>query len=168
MRPEAKALLWRWREVIVAVVVTALFASWALSSFGWVAWFAWAVTALSVIFAFAAIQRARFATDGGGFGSVEVDEGVISFFSPLTGGQVAIADLLSVTLVPAGKGKAHWHLSAPAQPDVIIPVDAHGSDKLFDVFVNLPGIETEKMLRQIKQAPEHAVVVWRKSTVALH
>nr|WP_321365197.1 hypothetical protein [uncultured Celeribacter sp.] len=168
MRPEVKALLWRWREVVVALVVVTLMGLWAASSFGVMRWIALGFTALSVIFAIAAIQRARFDRGGGGFGAVEVDEGVVSFFSPLTGGQVEIEALIAVTLVPTGKGHAHWQLDAPGQPPLIIPVNAHGAEALFDVFVTLEGLETEKMLRQIKQTPDHPVVIWRKRTAVLH
>ncbi|MBU2891456.1 hypothetical protein [Celeribacter halophilus] len=168
MRPEVKAMLWRWREVVVALVVVALMALWAFSSFGIMRWVALGFTALAVIFAVAAIQRARFNRGSGGFGAVEVDEGVVSFFSPLTGGQVEIEALTSVLLIPTGKGQAHWQLDVPGQAPLTIPVNAHGAEALFDVFVSLDGLDTEKMLRQIKQTPDHPVVIWRKRTAVLH
>ncbi|WP_460275035.1 hypothetical protein [Celeribacter sp. ULVN23_4] len=168
MRPEIKALLYRWREVIVGLVIVALFASWALSSYGVMRWIALTVTGIAVIFAIAAVQRARFAQGGGGFGAVEVDEGVVSFFSPLSGGQVEIEAITSVTLIPGNKGHAHWQIDAFGQPSLTIPLNAHGAEALFDVFVGLEGLETEKMLREIKSHPEQPVVIWRKRTAVLH
>ncbi len=168
MRPEIKAMLWRWREVIIALVFVALLAWWATSSYGVMRYITWTLTGIAVIFAFAAVQRARFAQGGGGFGAVEVDEGVVSFFSPLTGGQVEIAALSEVQLIPGPKGHAHWHLAAPGQAPLIIPVNAHNADALFDVFVGLEGLETEKMLRVMKTHPSHPVVIWRKRTAVLH
>ncbi len=160
--------MWRWREVIVALVVVAVMAWWAASSFGVVRWVAMAVTAIAVVFAFAAVQRARFGRLEGGVGAVEYDEGVVSYLTPMTGGQIEIAAMTSVMLLPALRGPAHWQLDAPGQAPLLIPLDAFGAEKLFDVFVTLDGIETEKMLRQIKAAPQTPVVIWRKRTVALH
>lgn len=168
MRPEIKALLFRWREVIVGLVIVALSASWALSSYGVMRWIALTVTGIAVIFAIAAVQRARFAQGGGGFGAVEVDEGVVSFFSPLSGGQVEIEAITSVTLIPGNKGHAHWQIDAFGQSSLTIPLNAHGAEALFDVFVGLEGLETEKMLREIKSHPEQPVVIWRKRTAVLH
>nr|WP_319248409.1 hypothetical protein [uncultured Celeribacter sp.] len=168
MRPEVKAALWRWREVIVALGVVALMGWWLSASFGVMRWIALAFLLLAVIFAVAAVQRARFASGRGGFGSVEVDEGVVSYFTPYTGGQVDIAALTSVVLVPAAKGDAHWQLDAPGQAPLVVPLNAFGAEKLFDVFVSLEGLETEKMLRQIKSTPDQPVVIWRKRTARLH
>ncbi|SFJ82804.1 hypothetical protein [Celeribacter neptunius] len=167
-RPEVRDMLWRWREVVVALLVVALMGWWAASSYGVMRWIALGFTALAVGFAIAAIQRARFNRGGGGFGAVEVDEGVVSFFSPLTGGQVEIEAITAVTLIPTGKGHAHWQIEAPGEAPLIIPLNAHNAEALFDVFVSLPGLETEKMLRQIKQTPDHPVVIWRKRTRVLH
>ncbi|WP_417249759.1 hypothetical protein [Celeribacter sp.] len=168
MRPEVQALLWRWREVIVGGVVVALLLWWASASFGVVRWVALGASAVAVIFAIAAIQRARFKGASGGYGAVEVDEGVVSYLTPMGGGQVEIADLTCVLLLPAERGPAHWQIEASGQTPLQIPLDAHGADKLFDVFVTLEGIETEKMLRQLKAAPKSPVQIWRKRTVSVH
>ncbi|ALI55294.1 hypothetical protein [Celeribacter marinus] len=168
MRPEVRALIWQWREVLIALLVVALMAWWAASSFGVVRWVALVVTIAALFLAFAAVQRARFGRTEGGIGAVEFDEGVVSYFTATTGGQIEIAAMTSVMLLPAVRGPAHWQLDAPAQAPLLIPLDAFGAEKLFDVFVTLNGIETEKMLRQIKSAPDSPVVIWRKRTVALH
>lgn len=168
MRPEVRDLIWRWREVIVAAVFVALLGWWAASSFGFIRYFALAVTAISVIFAIAALQRVRFGVTSGGMGAVEFDEGVVSYLTAGIGGQIEIADMTAVTLLPAGKGPAHWQLEAPAVTPLLVPVDAFGAEKLFDVFVTLEGIETERMLRQLKSAPDQPVVIWSKRTVTLH
>lgn len=168
MRPEVRTALFRWREVIVGLVFVALFAWWSLSSYGVMRWIALTVTGIAVIFAFAAVQRARFSQGGGGFGAVEVDEGVVSFFSPLTGGQIEIGAISSVTLLPGPKGHAHWQIDAYGQTPLTIPLNAHGAEALFDAFVGLEGLETEKMLREIKSNPDKPVVIWRKRTAVLH
>lgn len=172
IRPELRRALWHWREVIVTLAITALFGWWAFGSFGVMFWIALTAMLIAAGFTFAAIQRARFAQDGDGVGVVEVDEGVVSYLTAHMGAQVEIAALTSVMLVPQGmgtaKGKATWLLGAPGQMPLHIPLNAHGVDQLFDVFVGLEGIETEKMLRQIKQMPDQPVVIWKKRTPLLH
>lgn len=168
IRPEVRQGLYRWREVLVGLGISALLIWWASSSFGVVAWIAWGFVALSAVFLFAAVQRARFASDSGGFGVVEIDEGVVSYMTPYAGGQMEIAALSAVLLIPAGRGSANWQLEAFGQTPLLIPLDAFGAEKLFDVFVQLDGIETERMLRQIKSTPDKPVVVWKKRTIALH
>lgn len=168
MRPEVRDILWRWREVIVGLCVVALLLLWASASFGVVRWIALGFSAVAIFFAVAAIQRARFGRGAGGYGAVEVDEGVVSYLTPTGGGQIEIAAMTSVMLLPAERGPAHWQLEAVGQTPLLVPLDAHGADKLFDVFVTLEGIKTEEMLRQLKASPKSPVQIWRKRTVALH
>jgi hypothetical protein len=168
LRPEARAMIWRLREVIAAVVLTAALAWWAVSSFGVMRWIVLTLALLSLVCVIAALQRARFVASGSGAGLVEVDEGVVSYLTALTGGQVEISEITSVTLLPALKGPAQWQIEAPGQSPLLIPLDAVDAEKLFDVFVSLDGIETEKMLRQIKHMPDTPVVIWHKPMLALH
>lgn len=168
MRPEIKALLWRWREVIAGLALATLFAWWAVSSFGVMTWIAGACAALALIYTFTAIQRARFGAGQGGFGVVEIDEGVVSYFTPQGGAQAEISEISKVTLLPAVRGPAHWQIETPDQPNLLIPLNAHGASQLFDVFVALKGIETEKMLRVVNSQPDQPVVIWKKRTTALH
>lgn len=168
IRSEVRDAAWRLREVILALIFIILFAWWGMASFGFIRWLAFGLVAIFVIIAFAALQRARFSSKGEGVGVVEVDEGVVSYLTAYTGGQVEIEALTSVILIPAQKGSAHWQLEAPGQIPLNIPLDAVDVEKLFDVFVSLDGIETERMLRQIKETPKSPVVIWRKRTLALH
>lgn len=168
LRPEAQQMLWRLREVIAASVLTAVLLWWASSSFGVMRWIVLGLALLAAICIFAALQRARFLASGAGAGLVEVDEGVVSYLTAMTGGQVEISEITSVMLLPASKGPAHWQIEAPGQAALLIPLDAVDAEKLFDVFVSLDGIETEKMLRQLKRLPDKPVVIWRKPTLALH
>ena len=168
IRPELRAQIWSLREVILAAVFVALCLWWASASFGFMRWVGYGGAAVFVILAFAALQRARFASKGQGIGVVEVDEGVVSYLTAYTGGQIEIEAMTAVLLLPAAKGEAHWQLEAPGQIPLTIPLNAVDAEKLFDVFVSLDGIETEKMLKQIKESPKSPVVIWRKRTLALH
>jgi hypothetical protein len=168
IRPEIRAQIWSLREVIAALCFVFLCAWWAMASFGFMRWLAFGLALVCLFFAFAALQRVRFASQGQGVGVVEIDEGIISYLTAYTGGQVEIEMLTSVILIPAQKGVAHWQLEAPGQIPLLIPLNAVDAEKLFDVFVSLDGIETERMLRQIKETPKLPVVIWRKRTLALH
>ena len=168
IRPEVRTQMWHLREVIAALMVMALCAWWAMASFGFMRWMAFGLVLVCLFLAFAAFQRARFASKGQGVGVVEIDEGIISYLTAYTGGQVEIEALTSVILIPAQNGAAHWQLDAPGQTALTIPLNAVDAEKLFDVFVSLDGIETERMLRQIKETPKSPVVIWRKRTLALH
>jgi hypothetical protein len=168
IRADLRAQIWNMREVIGALIVACLFIWFFVSSFGFIRWVALTLVGACLIIAFAAFQRARFAKAGQGVGVVEVDEGVVSYFTAFTGGQVELDLLTSVILIPAEIGSAHWQLEAEGQAPLSIPLDAVDAEKLFDVFVSLDGIETERMLRQIKDTPKSPVVIWRKRTLALH
>jgi hypothetical protein len=160
-RPEAQAAVWRWREVICGVFV-GLLGVWAIAGPG----FLLAVPGYALVLAGAAlvflgIQRARFRGAGGGAGAVQVDEGQVIYFGPLTGGSVALREMQSLTL-DGTLFPAHWRLSQEGTPPLLIPVNAAGSEALFDAFATLPGLKTERMLSTLKANPHQAVVIWHR------
>ncbi|SFL59419.1 hypothetical protein [Shimia aestuarii] len=166
VRPEARAAMMRWREALLGLAVLLLGLWWA-SGFGLLKWLGYGVTVLGVIFIIAGIQRARFRSGQGGPGVVQVDEGAVIYFGPLDGGSVAMRDLTRLAL----DGRSHpavWVLSQAGQAPLMIPVNAKGSDALFDAFATLPGLKTEAMLARLQEKPDHPVVIWQKSGVLLH
>ena len=170
IRPEARAQLWNWRELIAALCLLLLGLRWALFGVGVWTITGWAVVAVSVLLAVVGAQRVRFRQGGGGPGVVQVVEGQISYFGPLTGGAVAVSELRSLTLDPTAR-PAHWMLEQPGQEVVAIPVNAAGSEALFDVFAALPGIKTERMLNELQslrgEGTAHPVVIWQRREEAV-
>ena len=164
IRPEAQAALWRWREVLVGVGLALLGATWALTSYGLVRAIAFVLLALGVVFILAGLQRTRFRSGGGGQGVVQVIEGQVTYYGPLSGGAVAISELAALSL--DGRSRpAHWLLVPDQGAALQIPVSAEGADALFDAFSGLRGLRTEHLLR-IKQAGASQLqVVWRRSDV---
>tara|TARA_B110000977_G_C10873589_1_gene414629 strand:- start:124 stop:648 length:525 start_codon:yes stop_codon:yes gene_type:complete len=161
-RPEAKAVLWRWREVLVGVGL-ALFGLWWIIGPGLLlALPGWAFVLGGIALGLVGAQRGRFRGAGDGLGAVQVDEGQIAYFGPLTGGVVALAALERLSLDRTAS-PAHWRLDAPEQAPVMIPVNAAGADALFDAFSKLPGLRTERMLSELRAQRGHAVVIWERT-----
>lgn len=160
-RPEAKAAVWRWREAIVGILV-GLVGLWLISGPGFLlAVPGYAFLLGGIVLIWLGVQRGRFRGPGGGAGAVQVDEGQVTYFGPLTGGTVALRELDSLTLEGA-MFPAHWRLSQQGQPPLLIPVNAAGADALFDAFATLPGLRTERMLSTLRSNPHQAVVIWQR------
>lgn len=165
IRPEARVAIWRWREVLTGVAVGALGLSWVLGPGGLLGWLGWVLVIAGAALVVIGVQRARFRAGFGGVGMVQVDEGQVSYFGPLTGGSAAMSDLRRLSLDPRMKPK-HWVLEQPGQPPLYIPINATGVDALFDVFAALPGLNTERMLSGLADQGTHPMVIWQKTTTS--
>jgi hypothetical protein len=161
LRPEAVAALNRWRGVLLSAAALALGLLIAWRSFGLTVWLGAAIALTGAVSLIAAAQRMRFAAGSGGPGVVEIDEGAIGYFGPLSGGVVARSEITAVALDRNGK-PAHWAISQTGQDDVMIPLTARGADALFDVFAALPGMRTERMLAEMRRSAPGRVVLWQK------
>lgn len=161
IRPAARAALWRWREVIIGAGLGALALLWALNAYGILRILAVILLALAAVLVLAGIQRARFRGRGGGQGVVQVIEGQVSYFGPLTGGAVALSELSALSL--DGRAKpSHWLLVPDQGSPLHIPISAEGADALFDAFTGLPGLKTEHLLRVKNAGSPTLNVVWRR------
>jgi hypothetical protein len=161
IRPEARAAIRRWREVLSGIGVALLGASWVLGPGGMLGWIGWVLIIAGLALVVVGVQRARFRAVSGGLGVVQVDEGQIAYLGPLTGGIAAIPNLTRLTLDPTMK-PAHWVLEQSAQAPLFIPVDAEGVDALFDVFATLPGLKTQTILSALSSATDHPLVIWQR------
>ena len=166
IRPEAQTLLARWREAIVGVLITLLGLYWT-SGTGILQWVGVVVAIGGAILTFTGLQRARFRTGAGGVGVVSVDESEISYFGPFNGGTMSVRELSMLSLDPRSKPPV-WVLSQPGQQDLYIPVNAEGTDQLFDAFAALPGIRTDHLLSALNKGADDVVVIWAKPPRALH
>jgi hypothetical protein len=161
IRPEAKAQLMRWREVIAGGAAVVLGAWWLAGSSAVLLIPGAALSLAGGALIWVGVQRARFRGEGQGPGSVDVDEGQITYFGPLTGGAVALRELTRVTLDP-GLYPAHWRLREGTAPELLIPVNADGADRLFDAFATLPGLRMEQALAALKTTEKHPIVIWQR------
>ncbi|WP_372604539.1 hypothetical protein [Actibacterium sp.] len=168
IRPEMRAALWRWREPLAALAVLALGLWWASASFGVMRWLGYALALIAAAAALAGVQRARFVQGRGGPGVVELDEGMLRYFGPFSGGVIDIPALSMVQLVPQAGNTHAWRLFAPGVPPLTIPTDAPGTELLFDVFAALPGVRIEAVLHHLHARSAETIVIWRHPATALH
>ena len=168
IRPETRALFWRWREVLIGLAVL-VWGGWlAATSFGLIAVFGWIITAIGAVTIFTGIQRSRFRTGEGGAGVVQVDEREVIYFGPLEGGTVSIEALTQVELHPIEGGAHRWVLFEPGRNPLSIPTDAEHAEDLFDAFGVLKGFETQRMLHALNALSSHPIVIWQKDTNSPH
>ncbi|WP_050929278.1 hypothetical protein [Aestuariivita boseongensis] len=161
VRPEARATLWRFREILSGTGLGAL-GLYLAAGRGLTVWLGYAALVVALGLIVVGFQRTRFRTGGGGPGVVGIDEGQIAYFGPLSGGVMALADMERLTLDPTAQ-PAHWLLESKEHPPLHIPVNAEGSEKLFDAFAALPGIRTERMLAELRGRATYPVVIWERA-----
>ncbi|MEP6017401.1 MAG: hypothetical protein ABJ251_02830 [Paracoccaceae bacterium] len=172
IRPEASAVLTRWREVLVGLAVLLLGLWWLFFVGGLLGYLGPFVALAGSALIWIGVQRGRFRRAGDGQGSVQIDEGQIMYFGPHAGGAAALRELERLTLNGAAK-PPHWRLEQKGQPALLIPLNAVGADLLFDAFASLPGLKTARMLSELESSPAQAVVIWerqpmRPAGTALH
>ncbi|MGI3163470.1 hypothetical protein [Pseudooceanicola sp. 200-1SW] len=175
IRPEVKAGLRRWREALIGAGLLVWGLWWALTAHGYIPWIGWVIALIGLALAVTGVQRGRFRTGAGGLGVVQVTEGQVGYFGPFTGGVVALSDLSKLVL-DAGQTPPCWRLRQPGQPDLLIPLNAEGSEALFDIFAALPDIRTARLVAQVSRAtsgaqagqPAQPVVIWERARLRLH
>ena len=165
LRPEARRTLYRWREVLAALVLAALGLWIALDHGRIVPAFGWVLVAVAVPMGAIAVRRMRFAGSGEGPGVVDLIEGKVTYMGPYYGGAVALDDLEALSLRRAGDGKTYWVL-AEVEQVLVIPTDASGADILFDAFTRLEGLSTPHLLASLRRTEPGTITLWRKAPLA--
>ena len=151
IRPEARAALWRLREVFAAMGLAAV-GLWLAGLGGYVLLPVGAVVVvLAAGFGLLAWRRLRFAQAGEAPGVVELDEGQISYFGPNGGGAVALRELVELRLITM-RGRRLWRLRQQDGQALLIPVEAMGAERLFDAFASLPGMDTGVLVAAVDPA----------------
>ncbi|MFY9237848.1 MAG: hypothetical protein WAO78_03025 [Roseovarius sp.] len=163
VRPEVAAALTRYQGVLIAGGVLALGLWWALLGNGVMGLVGGLTLLAGICLMIAAVQRLRFDAGKGGPGIVQIDEGAIGYFGPLTGGVVALSEISAVRLDRTGS-PVHWVLSQPGQDNVMIPVTAEGAEGLLGPFSSLPGMRTEHMLSELRKGGGGEVLIWQRGT----
>jgi hypothetical protein len=148
IREDVAALAWRWREVLAAGAGIAL-SLWIAAQGGYLLLpLGLALAALAAGFGVLALRRLRFRQTLGAPGMVEVDEAQISYMGPVTGGFVSLSELVELRLLTL-RGRRLWRLKQADGQALLVPVDAAGSDALFDAFGNLPGMDSQALVQAL-------------------
>lgn len=159
IRPEARATLSRYAEPLAALPLIALGIR-GLTSFGLWRWLGAASLALGAFLLLTGLQRARFHRNQSGPGLVETDESQLTYFGPGGGQAMALDMIMVISLIP-GPPRA-WHLSTALGDTLTIPVDATGTDSLFDAFTSLPGFPTATMLHALNHPSADPITIWTR------
>jgi len=151
IRPEVTALIWRAREVIWAGLVVGL-GGWLIALGGFVLVPLGAVVAgVGVVLATMAFRRMQFEQDVSAPGLVELDEAQIGYLGPEIGGFLSLSELVELRILTL-RGRRVWRLKQADGQALLIPVDAKGAERLFDAFVNLPGMEAGALLGALENS----------------
>ncbi len=152
IRPQVRAALYLWREVIAAAAIGAV-GLWFIRLGGLILVPAGAgVLALGAGLGLNAWRRLRFGQEVGAPGVVEVDEGQISYLGPEIGGFVSLPELIEIKLITL-RGRRLWRLKQADGQAILVPVDAAGADRLFDAFASLPGMDTADLVAALGPDP---------------
>lgn len=168
MRPEARAFLWRWRDVWLGLAVIMLGLWWGFHSFGILRWLGYLMVLAGLAWAIAGVQRARFRQGDDGPGVVQIRERRLGYFGPLDGGVIDVDDLTKLELDPGAFPAPVWVLTGVGDQRITIPINAKGAEDLFDIFAALPGIRTHSLLNVLSHTPDARVTVWERTRPLLH
>lgn len=157
IRPELRALLRRWSEVLTGLAI-AVFGVWALQTHDqFFQVLAGLVILLGLALAFIGWRRMRFRGAGQAPGLVQVVEAQISYFGLETGGFIGTGDLVELHLLADGPA---WRLIGQDGTRLDIPVAADGAEALFDIFATLPGIDTPRVLDALDASDAQDRPLW--------
>ena len=167
IRPEARAAVARWREALAGGAVLALGLWWALGSLGLIRWLGVVLVLLGAGLAWTGVQRARFRGGHGGLGVVHVDERQVTYLAPVGGGFASLDALVQVEVAPDLAGLPVWRFTSPGEV-LVIPVNAEGTDALFEALSALPGVDMQAAIRASASRPETPILVWQAPRMRLH
>lgn len=143
IRPALRDHLLRQREAYAAGLGLAA-SLWVATRGGWfLAGVGLILAAVALGWLMLALRRARFLRPVSDPGVVDLDEGRIGYYGAggsVLGGYLALEDLAEIRLLHLN-GSQFWRLKSRDGQALLIPVAAVGSEKLFDAFASLPGID---------------------------
>ena len=150
-----------WREPLTAIVLAALGLYWIINSHGILYTIGFGFLISGTTLAYAGYQRIRFKRAETGGGLIDFTEGQISYFGPKTGAIFSI-DEINCLILDQSNSYSKWIVEITAGNKVEIPTNVKGNEVLFDVFNNLKGFQTEKMLEALSSSESIKTVLWQK------
>ncbi|MFT5638136.1 MAG: hypothetical protein ACI861_000955, partial [Paracoccaceae bacterium] len=86
------------------------------------------------------------------------------YMTPLGGGSVDIADMTRLEIRSNIEFGRIWVLKQSEGASLFIPLDAAGSQALFDAFSALPGMAPSHLIAAVNKKGDQRQIVWRAST----
>lgn len=172
IRPEARATLWRWRDVIAGALVLSLGLYWGLGTGGILSWIGYAVTVFGMVIISTGLQRGRFLRSGEArsTGVIELDERQLTYFGVGAGVVVPLGAVTKIEIETNDRGPMEddifWRFTMGAEGDsglARIPASALGHEKLFDVLSAFPGADYEKVIAASGSTDKSRFLIWQKS-----
>lgn len=164
IRPEVRAGLYRWREALVGLAAAALGFNLLLTSYGALFLIGCGLNLAGIALVVAGVQRARFRSGGGGAGVVDIDERRITYFGPYGGGAINVDDLTEIGVHPSRA----WLLRDTDGTHLMVPMNAEGSEALFDAFSAVPGLTSARLVEAVRMEPQKYTIIWEKPHARLH
>ena len=166
VRPDIKIWLYKWRECLISIIIT-LFGFWLilngitkyniiLQSLGGI------IGVVGLCITFAAYKRVSFYQFPGGLGLIEVKEKQIIYYDPSGGLAFSAENLVSIEIIGSDTSQSTWKLSTEDKSVVNIPLNALGNEKLFDVFLTLPGIDPAELIKAVNNPNKTMQKIWTK------
>jgi hypothetical protein len=162
IRPEVAGALRRWREVAVALGSIGAGLWLLLPAYGLFALFGVVLIVVGGAMLPRALRTLRRGAEAEAPGVVEIVEGRIAFFGPLSGGATGIDLLTEVALRHTPDGAAWWLLSSDGARPLMIPAGARGADTLPEALAPLPGWSIERAARALRERERGVAVLWRR------
>ena len=150
-----------WREPLTAIVLAALGLYWIINSHGILYTIGLGFLITGTTLAYASYQRISFKRAETGGGLIAFTAGQISYFGPQTGAIFSI-DEINCLILDQSNSYSKWIVEITAGNKVEIPTNVKGNEVLFDVFNNLKGFRTEKMLEALSSSESIKTVLWQK------
>lgn len=153
--------LLNWREPLIAIGLAALGLYWIINSHGILYTIGFGFLITGTTLAYAGYQRIRFKRAETGGGLIDFTERQISYFGPKTGAIFSI-DEIKCLILDQSNSYSNWIVEITAGNKVEIPTNVKGNEVLFDIFNNLEGFQTEKMLEALSSSDSIKTVLWQK------
>ena len=167
IRPPVMEHFAKWREAYFVALVLMLGVwlfvygnqtlNFVLQALGLVIWL------VGMVLLRTTIQRIRFRRSQKAPGIVDVTEREISYFGPMHGKTISLESLNKIELRESEAYAAIWVLHHTEGDPMIVPTTAKGSDRLFDAFTSLSGVQMSALVSAINQVPVHSQVIWERS-----
>ena len=171
IRPEARAALWRWRDVIAGALVLALGLYWGLGTGGILRWIGYAFAGFGVVMVFTGLQRGMFLQRLGrrSAGVIELDERQLTYFGVGGGVIVPLGAVARIEIETNDKrdpgDDVFWRFTLGDDTVMRIPASALGSEKLFDSLSAFPGADYDKVIAASGATDKARFLIWQKKAL---